>query len=199
MKTLTAEQTWTAKTPCTMIIVKNESYLQSLQLLRNDVNDEKLRTIFIPFENADLFGEDSAAEVIVYAPDQMNTQSFDYGEALLHASRMRPEIVISEYSGNYSSSKTAPLFTEDSDGNIIVGTVEEDSVYPLDVMVWLSEGGFPFALTVEGDTIEESIRNLYGLVQKGVHKSLTKNLKLAYVDGKCLELTEDEIQRALEG
>lgn len=201
MKTQIIGKAWTPKAPCTIVIVKNESYLKSLQLLSDDVAEEKLRTIFFPVDNDNLFEAHPETDVINYYPNRLINQpyGYDYGEAMLNVARMRPEIVITEHTENYLTLKTGTLFGIHYDRNVTPIT-DKNSMYPVDTMVRFTSGGFgfSFAIAVEANTIEESIRSLHSQVQPEVQELLSKNLQLAYMDGKRWEITEDQILSALE-
>lgn len=111
---------------------------------------------------------------------------------------MRPEIVITEHTENYLTLKTGSLFGIHYDKNITPVT-DKNSMYPVDTMVRFTSGGFgfSFAIAVAAETLEESIRGLHSQVQPEVQELLPKNLKLAYMDGKRWEITEDQALLAL--
>lgn len=156
--------------------------------------------MFFPVDNADLFEGHPETDVVTFYPERLKNQpyGYDYGEALLNVPRMRPDIVITEHIENYLTLKTGIAFGIHYDKNITPVT-EENSLYPVDTMIRSTGGlGFSFALAVEGGTIEESIRNLHAKVQPEVHEILSKNLKLAYMDGKRWEITENQVLLALE-
>lgn len=192
------EETPTLADPCIIVIVKNESYLKSLQLLRDDVNAGRLRAIYFPVENPDLFDSDPESDVAVYCYNMLEgPEGYSYGRALLNIPRSRPDIVITEHSENKRALRSGAMFGVHMAKDTPI--TEENSLYPVDSMIRSTQatGSFPFAITMPSETIEESIRSLHHLVQEEVQRFIHKTLKLAYMDGKRWEITEDQVLLAL--
>lgn len=183
----------------TILIVRNESYLESLQLLRDDAIKGKLRSIYYAVENPYLFKEFPEADTITYHPDFLhNPERFNYGEALLNTPRMRPHLIITEHTDNQRALRTGSMFGIHMAADTPL--TDDNSLRPLDCTIPFTnphDGLFSFAIAIDSETIEGSIRNLHDKLQKRVQYHLYANIRFAYMDGKRWTITQDQVLHAL--
>lgn len=189
---------------CTSIIVRNDKYQESLNLLLEDFDNK--RTVYFPSDKDNMFidteKEHKGKSIVTFYVDNANkapivdgVNPVSYSQLLLESSRLDAYLTITELMENELA-----CFSHNGGGTFSADSTDPlkyKAHRPLDVWLGYSARGYAFAVAIDAVNIEEAIVSLNGAAFSNGKEFLPNVLKVAYFNGERYAITEGQIKEIL--